>query len=321
MSFSEHTTEQPVPGKRTHQRPSPETLLGLLVGGAAGVLGLAPWLIAGARLPLQNLWATIVDPGQMPVALLPLSHYSLVTIVVLLVIGGAAAGITLRIWNPSQYKTTVKYAVAGVSAVQLTAVIQSFTVLHTGLMGGKAATIYFLGLLLGTILSLAASIALLMLLAARSKTRFALAIGILSVPLATWAAEWVIGFMGPMDLPSWLPLISRWLPAILVGCTLAWFGLRSARDTAIWITNLALLWLVPALFTSINFVFGTRVTLGNPSEMLQLSQQILTSTLGAEGGAAPVVLLALIIAILGTGTKLITTRTTTPANGRPPAST
>ncbi|WP_394253054.1 hypothetical protein [Arthrobacter pityocampae] len=321
MSFSEHTGQQPIPGEHVGRRPSPSPLLGLLVGGAAGVLGLSPWLVAGARLPLQNLWATLEGPDRMPHVLLPLSQYSLVTIVVLLVVGGAAAGITLRIWNPTRHRTTVKYAVAGLCAVQLAAVIQSFTVLHAGLMEGTAATIYVLGLLVGTILSLAASITLCLLLAARSRTTVALAIGILAVPLATWAVEWVIGLAGPMDLPSWVPIISRWLPAILVGCTLAWFGLRSAQDAGIWITNLALLWLVPALFTTINVVFGTRVILGNPGEMLRLGQQILTTTLGAEGGAAPVVLLALIIAILGTGTRLIATRITAPTNGRPPEST
>ncbi|PPB50291.1 hypothetical protein C4K88_03920 [Arthrobacter pityocampae] len=292
-----------------------------MVGAVAGVLGLAPWLITGARLPLQNLWATLEGPDRMPLALLPLSQYSLVTIVVLLVVGGAAAGITLRIWNPTRHRTTVKYAAAALCAVQLAAVTQSFTVLHAGLMGGTAATIYVLGLLLGTILSLAASITLLLLLASRSRTTVALAIGILAVPLATWAVEWFIGLAGPMDLPSWLPIISRWLPAITIGCTLAWFGLRSVRDAGVWITNLALLWLVPALFTTINVVFGTRVSLGNPGEMLRLGQQILATTLGADGGAAPVVLLALIIAILGTGTRLIAARITTPTTGRPPAST
>jgi hypothetical protein len=320
MSFSEHTAQQPIPGERAHQRPNPSPLLGLLVGAVAGVLGLAPWLITGTRLPLQNLWATLEGPDRMPLVLLPLSQYSLVTIVVLLVVGGAAAGITLRIWNPTRYRTTVKYAAAALCAVQLAAVIQSFTVLHARLMEGTAATIYFLGLLLGTILSLAASITVLLLLASRSRTTFALAIGVLAVPLATWAVEWFIGLASPIDFPSWLPIISRWPPAILVGCTLVWFGLRSARDAAVWITNLALLWLVPALFTTINVVFGTRVTLGNPGEMLRLGQQVLTTTLGAEGGAAPVVLLALIVAILGTGTGLIAARITTPTTGQPPAS-
>lgn len=321
MKSSERAAQEPITGDVPDQRSGPKMILGLLVGVAAGVLGLAPWLVAGARLPLQNLWATIEGPDQMPLVLLPLSQYSLVTIVVLMVTGGAATGITLRIWSPAPYRTTAKCAAAGVCAVHLAAVVQSFAVLSAGLMEGRSATIYFSGLLIGVVLAVAASITLLLLFSARSRTTFALAMGLLSVPVATWTGQWVIGLMGPMDLPAWLPFITRWFPAILVGCTLAWFGLRSTRDTAMWVTDLALLWLVPALFTSINFVFGTRVSLGNPGEMVQLSRQILTTTLGAEGGAAPVVLLALIIAILGTGIRLIAVRTASPAKVQPDTTT
>ena len=42
-----------------------------LIGVLAGLLGLAPWLVSGAQLPLQNLWAKEVLPAQMPVSLLP----------------------------------------------------------------------------------------------------------------------------------------------------------------------------------------------------------------------------------------------------------
>jgi hypothetical protein len=72
--------------------------------------------------------------------------------------------------------------------------------------------------------------------------------------------------------------------------------------------NLALLWVVPALFISVNYVLGTRVPAGDLQEMLLMSRQILAATLGPAGGAAPQVLLALIIALAGLGAKSIAAR-------------
>jgi hypothetical protein len=67
----------------------------------------------------------------------------------------------------------------------------------------------------------------------------------------------------------------------------------------VWAADLALLWLVPALFTSVNYVLGTRVYLGDFQEMALLSRQILAATLGPAGGAGPSVLVALGIGIAG----------------------
>ena len=84
------------------QPPGREALLGSLLGILAGLLGLAPWLISGARLPLQNLWGTEVLPEQMPVSLLPLSQYKLTTLVAFLTAGGAVAGLAVRMWSPAR---------------------------------------------------------------------------------------------------------------------------------------------------------------------------------------------------------------------------
>ncbi|WP_394253563.1 hypothetical protein [Arthrobacter pityocampae] len=314
MSSADRTAHHPVAQKQLGRKKPSDSTCALLLGVVAAVVGLGPWLITGARLPLQNLWGLDTLPEDMPIALLPLSQYSLTTIVILLIVGGAATGIALRVWNPTRYKAMTRWAVGGVFLVHLIAVLQSFTVLHRGLADGTAADVYFLGILAGVLASIAASIVLLVLLAARSKTLVTLGIGLLSVPFVSWLTQWVVGameLMGGTDFPVWLAFVSRWLPAVLVGCALAWCGLRSIRQALVWGVNLALLWLVPALFTSVTYVFGTRVYLGNPHEMLILAQQILTATLGPDGGAAPTVLLAILIAALGTGI-----RTLAAANGR-----
>ncbi|WP_240721294.1 hypothetical protein [Pseudarthrobacter sp. NamE5] len=239
----------------------------------------------------------------MPIALLPLNQYKLTTIVVLLVVGGAAAGLAVRMWGPTRRELVTRWAAAGVLTVQVVAMIQSFIVLDDGLMIGTAATIYIVGLLIGGIASLAVTLIVLLLIAARSRTTTALGIGLISVPVASWTGEWVVGVLGQMNVPAGLPTVTRWIPAVLVGGALAWCGLHSVRQGVVWLTNLAFLWLVPALFTSISYVFGTRLSLGNPQEMLILSRQILTATLGPDGGAVPIVLLALLLAVLGIGVR------------------
>jgi hypothetical protein len=53
---------------------------------------------------------------------------------------------------------------------------------------------------------------------------------------------------------------------VLVGVALAWCGLRPARRALAWVADLLLLWAVPALFISVNYVFGTRAYLGDLDE-------------------------------------------------------
>jgi hypothetical protein len=244
----------------------------------------------------------------MPVSLLPLSQYELTTIVALLTVGGAAAGLAVRIWSPARRRLVTWCAAAGVLVVQFTAAVQSFTVLDGGLTGGTMASLYFAGLLAGVAASLAAALVAHLLLCSRSRSLAALGAGLMAVPLASWTVEWVVGFVGHINVPVAVPSIAHWIPAILVGCALAWCGLRPARRTAVWAVNLALLWLVPALFISVNYVLGTRILAGDLQEMLLMSRQILAATLGPEGGAVPKILLALVIALAGLGAKSIAAR-------------
>ncbi|MFE5839791.1 hypothetical protein [Arthrobacter sp. NPDC056493] len=288
--------------------PGREAALGWLLGILAGLLGLGPWLITGSQLPLQNLWGTEVLPEQMPVSLLPLSQYELTALVVLLTTGGAAAGLAVRIWNPARRRLVTWCAAAGVLAVQFTAAVQSFTVLDGGLTDGTMAGLYFAGLLGGVIACIAASLVAFVLLASRRRALVALGAGLMAVPLTSWAMEWVVGSVGQTNIPVLVPSVARWVPAILVGCALAWCGLRPARRAVVWLADLALLWVVPALFISVNYVLGTRALAGDLKEMLLMSRQILAATLGPDGGALPTVLLALAIAMAGLGIRSVAAR-------------
>jgi len=289
-----------VPAGSRHERAiSPWT--SVLIGALAGLLGLAPWLVTGAQLPLQNLWAREVLPAQMPVSLLPLSQYELTTLVALMTVGGAAAGFSLRLCRPLRRRVATRSAAGGVLAAQGAATIQAFSVLRAGLAPGSASDLYFAGLLGGVVASLAASLVALFLLASRSPVRVALGVGLMAVPFASWAVEWFVNLSDVGTVPAVVPTLARWLPAVLVGAALAWCGVRPITRVLVWIVDLALLWVVPALFISVNYVFGTRVYLEDFDEMAIMARQILAATLGPAGGAGPLVALTLVIAAAGAG--------------------
>jgi hypothetical protein len=276
-------------------------LTSVLIGVLAGLLGLAPWLVTGAQLQLQNLWAREVPPAQMPVSLLPLSQYELTTLVALMTVGGAIAGLAVRLRRPVRGRAAVWSAAAGVITVQGAATVQSFSVVHAGLAPGSASDLYFAGLLAGVIAAIAASSVALLLLASRSRARVALGAGLMAVPFTSWVLEGAANLSGPGNISPAVLTGARWMPAVLVGVALAWCGARPAARMLVWVADLMLLWVVPALFISVNYVFGTRVYLGDLDEMALMARQILAATLGPDGGAGPLVALALAIALAGMG--------------------
>lgn len=312
MSQPKPSSEQAEPSRRPQPTRGHDASRAWLIGLLAAVLGLSPWWITGGRLPLQNLWATQVWPDQMPLVLLPLSQYQLTTIVALLTVGGAAAGLSIRIWSPARRRLVTWCAVGGVLIVQLIATVQSFAVLHAGLEPGTMSSLYFGGLLAGAIGSMIAALIALALIASSSTVKATIGFGLMAVPLTSWAVQWAVGVMGYINVPTAVPTIARWVPAILVGCSLAWCGLRPAKRLVAWVLNLAFLWVIPALFTSVQYVLGTRVAAGDLPEMLLMSKQILTATLGPDGGALPIILVAVAIGLLGVGARAIASRRRLP---------
>nr|WP_246223367.1 hypothetical protein [Pseudarthrobacter psychrotolerans] len=184
--------QSPLPASGAEKPPRAlgrEVALALLIGLLAGLLGLAPWLATGAQLPLQNLWGTEVLPQQMPLSLLPLSQYELTTLVALMTVGGAAAGLAVRLWSPARRRLVTWCAAAGVLAVQVTAAVQAFRVLSGGLAGGTMPGVYFAGLLAGVIAAIAAGLVALLLLSAKSRALTALGVGLVAVPFGSWVGE------------------------------------------------------------------------------------------------------------------------------------
>lgn len=284
--------------------------IAFMIGLAAGLLGLVPWLITGGRLPLQNLWGTQVMPAQMPLALLPLSQYEATTLVALLTTGGAAAGLALRCWSPKRRGLTVLCAAAGLLLVQVTATIQAFSVVGSGLAPGARSALYLAGLLAGVGAAIVASLVALLLIAAKSMALAALGVGVMAVPFVVWAATGVTDVIGVYNVPSVVAMLWRWLPAVLVGAALVWCGFRPMNRVLVWLANLALLWVIPALFTGIRSALGSRVLGGDLPAMAEQGAGVFAAAL-APGTAGPAVLLALAIALAGTFFRVIATRSRT----------
>ena len=286
--------------RRTGRTPAAEAATAALLGILGGLLGLAPWLITGAQLPVQNLWGEETQPREMPFALLPLSQYRSTTLVALLTVGASATGLALRALKPARRGSAAACAVGGMLLVHGGATVQSFAALSSGLDPEPRSSIYIAGLLGGTIAAIAAGVVALLLFVSLSRPVVALGVGLMAVPFASWLAAAAAAFLGgPGGVPIFLTIVWHWLPAVLVGAALSWCGFKPPARLWVWAADLALLWLVPALFTSVNYVLGTRAYLGNFSEMAMLSRDILAATLGPAGGAGPIVLLALGVGLVG----------------------
>ena len=308
MSHAQQATENP---RVSGRRPDAEVMypaMALLIGVFCAVLGLVPGWITGAKLPLQNLWANQVMPDQMPFSLLPLSQYEVLSLIALLTTGGAAAGLAVRLWNPNHRRAATWWAVGGVLLVHSTAAIQSFVALGSGLMGGKLASLYFFGLLAGVMLSVAAGLVAVLLFASKSRATTTLGVGLMASSVTSWLMLWAVGIADHRNLPLEVVTIAHWLPAVLVGCSLAWCGLKPPLRLVVWALNLAFLWVIPAVFTATQSVVGTRVIAGDIPEMVLMGQQVLAAALGPEGGAGQTLLLAVVVALVGVGIRAVAAR-------------
>lgn len=268
------------------------------VGVAAGIVGLAPWLLTGERLPLQNLWATQTRPDDMPFALLPVSQYSATTIFALLLIGGVFAGLTVNIIARRRRFDTWPAAV-GLLLVQVVAVVQSFVVVARGLNLTEThdgrVVVYFGGMLAGTIVAVLIAQAGLWVAARRSTALTALVIGLCAVPFGSWIAPALVAAGGPSGFGMPAGGVVRWLPAVIVGAALGCCGVRPARRLAVWPVVLAALWVTPALLTALQYGLGMRVLNGDVGEMASAAGQVFPLALAL--GVAPV-LVASAIAIV-----------------------
>lgn len=286
--------------------PHPRLLLSFLVGIAGAVAGLLPWLLGGGRLPLQNLWAVATMPEDMPFVLLPISQYHVTLLFSLVLLGGVFAGVALHFVRRRR-EAALWPAALGVAAVHLIALLQSFIVLAAGLdlFRDGRAVLYVVGMLGGTVIAaLLAQLGLWMTLRGSAGVA-ALGVALAAVPFTTWVARWFLAVTGDAFAPPFLSTITPWLPAVVVGAALVWCGIRPMGRLAVWFVSLLALWMVPALFTAIQYGLGMRVLQGDLVEMAAASAQLFPLVLAEVWRP---VLGALVIAVVGTIVRLVVER-------------
>lgn len=289
--------------------PAPRArLLSFAIGLAGGILGLLPWLVGGGILPLQNLWAVETMPDDMPFAMLPLSQYFATLLFSLVLLGGVFAGLAVHLVGRRR-GIAAWPASAGVLLVHLIAVAQSFTVLSDGLGIGRGgdtrATLYFAGMLGGVIVAMLFAQLGFWMISRPSVAVAALGVALAAVPFASWVSRWFLAFTGDAFPPPFLSDLGRWLPAVIVGAALVWCGVRPAARIAVWVVSLLALWVVPALFTAIQYGLGMRVLEGNVADMAEASVQLFPLALAETW--VPVVV-ALVIGVVGTVVRMVLER-------------
>ncbi|UNK70686.1 hypothetical protein [Microbacterium sp. H1-D42] len=281
----------------------------LLVGIVASAVMLFPSWVGGGRLPLQNLWQTQTMPDDMPFSLLPVSQYYALNIFGMLLMGGIVAGLAVRVLSRRR-PMRAGIAALGVLLVHAIVTVQSFAVVADGLgltrgTAGGREVLYFGGMLGGVIMGILFAQLGLLLTSRRTVTPVALGIVLAAVPFASWIGTAIVAFTTYMGYPPVVSEVLRWLPAVIVGVTLAWCGVRPLSRLAVWIVGPLAVWVLPAVFTAMQYVLGSRVLLGDLREMADAATQIFPQALAVLWQPAVV---ALVIGLLGTGVRMLLSR-------------
>jgi hypothetical protein len=278
------------------------SLIFLPIGAASAIAGLLPWLFTGARLPLQNLWATATLPAGMPIVLLPFSQYAASLIVALLLIGATVAGIVGRA-VPSRHPGTALVALTGgVVVVQVIAIVQTALTVSSGLSRGTASTLYLTALLGGSVGAILVGVGLLALIARAPKAGALVGLSVAAVAFSSWVSGLVFpinGIVTASPLTAVMGEVVRYVPAVIIGVAIAWCGVNTVGRVIAAIVSLVLLWAGPALVTAISSALGSRVLAHFPSEMLDQGVGVFRMALGLPELWLTTEALAIAVAVVG----------------------
>lgn len=289
----------------------------VLCGVGAALAGLLPWIVTGARLPLQNLWATATAPGDMPLVLLPFSQYALTGIIGLLVVGSAAGGLVARSLRARVPRRGRLAVFSGLLVFQIIAIAQTAVTVRAGLQPGSTSAVY-LALLVGVaVLSVAVGAGTFWLIAAAPRGGALVGLGVGALALGPWLTTLVAPLgSAPSDAVYVIQPVLRWVPPLAAGAAIAWAGLRTAGRVVAALGVLALVWIVPGLQSAIGAGAGMRVLAGHPGEMLDYGLAVLGAAVTTPQLVLPALGAAIAAAVIGGGVKAVVAARRN-AGGRP----
>ncbi|MFF2275787.1 hypothetical protein [Agromyces sp. NPDC058126] len=271
----------------------------ILIGVAAAVIGLLPWLATGMRLPLQNLWAADTMPDDMPLVLLPFSQYQLSTIASLLVVGAAAAGIAARALRRRTPPGGFALLVFGVLLVDVVAIVQTATVVGAGLRDDDWSAFYLTAVLAVAILALLVAVLVLWLVSRAPRAGAVIGLAIAAVLVSGWIHLLLAPDPVFAGEPAWLWTAVRWVPAVLVGAAIAWGGVDTVGRVIGALASLVIFWVGPALITAVSAAAGTRVLAREPAEMLDYGRSVFGMALTEPALVGPPLVVAVCVAGVG----------------------
>lgn len=278
----------------------------VVMGVAAAVLGLVPWLVTGMRLPVQALWLVGAAPHEMPVVLLPFSQYALTLLASLLITGGAVSGIAARATRGRLPERGFVAMLLGVLLVQVVAVVQSSRVVRSGLQERRESDLYLAALIAVAVLSVAIAVLVMALVARAPRAGGLIGLAVAALMLAPWLSGLVVPF-GSLADPEAMTALSvvRWVPPVLVGAAIAWAGIGSLGRIVAAASTLVALWLVPALLTAVQSAAGSRVLAQHPGEMLAYAGEVFTAAATLPSLVTRPLLVAVAVAVLGLLTRAV----------------
>ncbi|WAB84596.1 hypothetical protein OVN20_03235 [Microcella daejeonensis] len=280
-------------------RSSPLALW-IALGAGGAVLGLLPWLSTGGQLLLQNL-GDAQQPGPLPFVLLPFNQYFLFSIVALLVVGPAITGLVARALAPRRPRFGTLAMAAAMVLVQVVAIVQSAATTASVLETSTRASLY-LGLLIAvSVIGMLVGVLVLLLVARAPVPGATIALALAAIVASTWVGTGLRELLiaGPEGIALVLPFILRWMPAVLVGCAIAWCGFRTPGRIVAAVVSLAALWIGPAVITAVSSAAGTRVLLSRPAEMAEYGIGVFGMALTIPEIVAPSLVVAAVIGVVG----------------------
>jgi hypothetical protein len=310
MPMTDTTETDPVREGRAAPRagePRPGAwAMALPVGILAAMVGLLPWWVTGARLPLQDLWEGTVRAAAMPITLLPFSQYFVVLIFALLIVGAAAAGIGGRALRVGGWG--VLLLVAGVLLVQINATVQTALVVREGVQERLESTLYVSGLTAGTGLSILIGIIVTVLIARAPRAGALIGLTVGAIGMASWTSALIdptrLGD-GPQTV---LLVIVPWIAPVLTGIAIAWSGIDTAGRVLSALFALVLVWVAPAVTTAIVSALGSRALLRSGRDVVDYGIDVFQEALLTPELALRPIIATAVVAAVGLLVRLLVTR-------------
>lgn len=303
--------QQTVETGRADAKPLADRAVDAGLGAAGFALGLLPWQVHGARLPISSAWPAH-EVEATPWVALPFGEHRAGTLLAVSVVAGSLAVllphlvryVLARTRSRSPRRPALVPVVVGALLIHGATLLQTLLAVGPGLSGRREA-----GLLVAALTTIAVVGGLaglgLGLLACRGRP----VAGALAASASVWMLpSWLTLLLVPdpiatSPLQSSLSTLVPWLPAVLHGVALARLGLASPARMAAWPVTLGLAVLAQAVTTGL-FYAGSMAHAGSASpegraELVDASTDVVLASLGWHLAHPWPLLLAVAIGVAG----------------------